>query len=344
MSPPSRPTGVILVNLGSPTEPSPGAVRRFLAEFLSDPRVVDLPRWFWLPLLYCVILVTRPARVAKAYAKIWTAGGSPLTAISGRIARGVEQILRARHGNAVSVRLAMRYGEPALGRVVQGMLDEGLERLVILPLFPQYSGPTTASVHDALVRALASRRAIPEYAFIDDYATHPDYIAALAESVRRCWAEGGRPQRLMMSFHGLPQRFVDQGDPYARRCEATAQSLAAALELTPEEWLLSYQSRFGTEPWLQPYSDETLRRWGRAGIHQVDVICPGFAADCLETLEEVALGFGEILAEAAHSAPPAAPEAPEHPHVRLRYIPALNDSEAALHALVEVVEARLGAA
>jgi ferrochelatase len=311
-------TGVLLVNLGTPEAPTPAAVRRYLGEFLHDHRVVDLTRWLWCPALHFLILPLRSPKVAKAYASIWTAEGSPLMALTQRLTARLAAALPQ-----ADVRFAMRYGQPSVASVLRDMDAAGCTRIVVLPLYPQYSASTSASVHDAVMQEVMTWRRQPDLRLLQDYHVDAGWIAAVAESVRAHWAANGRGDRLLMSFHGLPQRFVDAGDPYAAQCEAGARAIAAALGLRDEEWALTYQSRFGREPWLLPATDKTLLEWGKAKAGTVDVLCPGFAVDCLETLEEIAEQNAHAYVEAGGAA--------------LRYVPALNDSPghvAALSALL----------
>jgi len=332
-SAPARPApgaGVLLVNLGTPDAPTPEAVRRYLAEFLWDPRVVDVFRPLWWLILNGIVLRTRPARSAALYAKVWTEEGSPLLVISRRQRAALKAALAERLGGGVPVALGMRYGRPALADALGGLAEAGCRRVVVLPLFPQYSISTTASVEDAVARGL---RRLPQRVsaeVIPGYAEDPGYIAALAASVREHWAEAGEPDRLLVSFHGTPARYRDKkGDPYEVQCRATAGLLADALDLAPERWTLAFQSRFGREEWLRPYTDETLRDWGAEGLGTVDVICPGFPADCLETLEEIAVTNAELFREAGGGA--------------LRYIPALNDRADHVAALADLAASLLGA-
>ena len=275
--------GVLLVNLGTPAAPTAPAVRRYLAEFLSDQRVVELPRWLWLPLLHGVILNLRPARSAKKYAAIWTPQGSPLAVHTAKQA----QLLAAASG--LRVEYAMRYGDPGIAAGLARLRAAGVIRIVALPLYPQYARSTTESVRDALA---------PDVAMIEQFHDHPGYIAALAASVRRQWAEHGRGELLVMSFHGIPKRSVARGDPYETQCRETARLLAAALELKASQWKLTFQSRFGAAEWLQPYTQPTLEELARAGLKRVDVVCPGFVADCLETLEEIGIEARHAFLEA----------------------------------------------
>lgn len=302
--------GVLLVNLGTPEAPTPAALRRYLAEFLSDPRVVDLPRWLWLPVLHGVILRVRPARSAEMYRRIWTPDGSPLYVNSLALARALEGRLAAA-GAAVPVELGMTYGRPAIGEAVARLGERGAERLVVLPLFPQYSGSTTGAVFDRVTAALRQRRRVPACTFIDEYHQHPGYVAAIAASIREFRSRHGTGDRLLFSFHGLPVRMVERGDPYLAQCRRTAALVADALALPKAQWELAFQSRVGTQKWLEPYTDETIADWGKQGMQKLDVVCPGFAVDCLETLEEVRLRYGELFRASGGG--------------ELRYVPALND-------------------
>lgn len=303
-------TALLVVNLGTPEAPTAPAVRRYLAEFLGDRRVVSIPPLLWKPLLHGLILPLRGPRSAEKYAQVWLPEGSPLAVYTRRLAEGVARELPANW----RVRAAMRYGAPALRPALDALHAEGIRRIVVLPLYPQYSTTTTASVED-VVDAWRSARPDTRVALVHDYATDPAWIAAVAASIREHWQRNGRAEKLMFSFHGLPQRVADGGDPYPQRCEASVRAIAAALELGEDDWRIGYQSRFGRERWLQPYAEPTLWAMAEAGVRSFDIVCPGFATDCLETLEEVALGFSRTLAERG---------------ARLHYIPCLNDS--AIHA------------
>ncbi len=321
------PVGVVLAHLGTPQAATPSAVRRYLAEFLSDPRVVQMPRLLWFPLLYGVILPFRARRSAAAYARIWREDGSPLMVMARRQRALLQQAL----GDGFRVEIAMRYGAPTLGDALESLRDRGCRELVVVPMYPQFSATTTASVHDALAAALAGQSDMPGYRFVRDYHDHPRYITALADSVRRHWAEHGRGVRLLISFHGIPQRYADAGDPYPQECRRTAELLARALDLADDDWLLTFQSRMGREPWLLPYTDLTLQRLAGEGVASVDVICPGFSTDCLETIDEIA-HENRLLFETSGGE-------------RLRYIPALNDDAghiALLKALVTEPACRFG--
>lgn len=282
-------TGVLLVNLGTPDQATPRAVRRYLAEFLWDPRVVEIWRPLWWLILHGVILRIRPRKVAALYQSIWTPEGSPLLVIPQQQCELIAKQLADLVPGCVETVLAMRYGSPSIKAGLEQLRQRGARRLLVLPLYPQYSATTTASVFDEVSRVLAGWRRVPGLRFIQNYHDHPAYIAALADSVREHWSANGQPDKLMMSFHGIPRRCLLAGDPYYCEVRKTARLLAAALELTDEQWLLAFQSRFGREEWLTPYVDGTLREWGKAGVGSVNVVCPGFSADCLETLEEISI-------------------------------------------------------
>jgi len=315
--------GVLLVNLGTPDAPTTGAVRRFLAEFLADPRVVELPRWLWLPILHGVILRVRPRRSAEAYRSVWTPDGAPLLAIARRQAAALERALREQDDGGVAVALGMRYGRPSLSDALAELHRARARRLLVVPLFPQYSATTTASVFDAVSRELSRWRWIPELRFVTHYHDHPGYIEALASSVREAWAGGARGERLLYSFHGIPRRYFDAGDPYHCQCHKTARLVSERLELAPEQWAVAFQSRVGRERWLEPYTEDLLESWGRSGVQRVDVLCPGFSADCLETIEEIAIRDRELFESAGGES--------------LRYVPALNDRSDHIAALADLV-------
>ena len=310
-------SAVLAVNLGTPEAPTAPAVRRYLAEFLSDPRVVAIPALFWKPLLYGVILPLRSGRSAEKYAQVWLPGGSPLMVHTRNLAEAMQRLMPSRR-----VRHAMRYGVPALGKELDDAKAVGIRRIAVLPLYPQYSTTTTASVED-LVERWRRRNPDVQVELIRDYPVHPAWVDAVAGSIRRWWEQHGRGEKLMFSFHGIPQRVADAGDPYPRQCEASAAAIAAALGLSSDQWQMGYQSRFGREKWLQPYAEPSLWALAEGGVKQIDVVCPGFATDCLETLEEVALGFTHTLAERG---------------AQMRYIPCLNDDPAHAGALAQLAE------
>lgn len=320
-------TGILMVNLGTPDAPTTSAVRRYLKEFLSDPRVVEQPRWLWWLILNGIILNVRPAKSAHAYQKIWGAEGSPLLTVSRRQQQLLNEELRSRIQGELHVELAMRYGNPSIRSGLEALREKNCRRILVFPLYPQYSATTTGSTFDAVADVLKSWRRVPALRMIDSYHKHPSYITALAASVRDYWAQHGEPERLLMSFHGIPERYFGAGDPYPCHCRKTAQLLREELGLSEERAVMTFQSRFGREPWVEPYTDATLRDWGTQGIGSVDVICPGFSADCLETLEEIAIQNRDLfLANGGR---------------QLRYIPALNDSATHLRALAEVASAQL---
>ena len=317
--------GILLVNLGSPEEPKTSAVRRYLAEFLWDPRVVDAPRWLWWLILHFVILRFRPRHSARAYKKVWTNQGSPLIAISKLQTQAIEKVLQKKFRGNVIVDLGMRYGSPSLKDGLNALRKAGARRLLILPMYPQYSATTTASVFDEVTQVLRGWRWLPDLRFINQYHDHPKYIEALAKSISQHWQQNGRAQKLLFSFHGIPQRYVDNGDPYYCHCLKTARLTAEALQLEDEQWQVVFQSRFGREPWLQPYCDKTLQQLPSQGIKSVEVICPGFSADCLETLEEINMQNRELFLDAGGE--------------NFHYIPALNASDEHIDALSEVLTA-----
>ncbi len=324
---PSVPTvqaGVLLVNLGTPTAPTARAVRPYLAEFLADPRVIEYPRWLWWLILHGVILRLRPKRSAHAYAKIWTEQGSPLRFGSEALAAGLQaELLRQRPTAPIRVALAMRYGEPSVAQTIAQMQREGVRRLLVLPLYPQYSATSTGSVLDALADSIKSLRWPPEVRVVNDYHDDPRHIEALASSIESWWQANGRGERLLLSFHGIPERYMRAGDPYFCQCQATARLLRERLGLGEEHVMVSFQSRLGREQWLQPYTDATVRRLAADGVRQLDVVCPGFAVDCLETLEEIAMQNRDFFIAAGGES--------------LRYIPALNDSAGQVEGLAALV-------
>lgn len=279
--------GVLLVNLGTPDAPTVPAVRRYLAQFLADPRVVELPRLLWLPLLHAVILRVRPARSAKAYQSVWAQDGSPLLSIARRQAAAVQARLSADFAGPVKVALGMRYGNPSIPAALAELRQANARRVLVFPLYPQYSGSTTASVFDAVTQELSRWRWLPELRFINQYHDEPAYIDAVAQSIRSHWAEQGEPERLLFSFHGIPKDYFDKGDPYFCHCQKTARLVTERLGLARERWALTFQSRVGFQEWLKPYTDETLKAWGAEGVRSVQVLSPGFSADCLETIEEI---------------------------------------------------------
>ena len=278
--------GVLLVNLGTPDAPTPAALRRYLAEFLGDPRVVEIPKVLWWPILHGLILRLRPAKSARKYAAIWTNEGSPLAAWTTKQARLLHGYL-GETGHAVLVRHAMRYGQPGIAEALDALRADGATRVLVLPLYPQYSATTSASVFDAVTAWGRQARWVPELRFVQQYHDDAGYIGALAAQLRAHWRREGRGRMLVMSFHGVPARTLQLGDPYHCHCQKTARLLAESLGLRPDEYRVSFQSRFGKAKWLQPYTEPTLQQLARDGFERVDVMCPGFVADCLETLEEI---------------------------------------------------------
>ncbi|MGY9339624.1 ferrochelatase [Citrobacter braakii] len=313
-------TGILLANLGTPDAPTPEAVKRYLRQFLSDQRVVDTSPALWWPLLRGVILPLRAPRVAKLYQSIWMEDGSPLMVYS----KAQQQALAQRLPNT-PVALGMSYGSPSLESAVDELLANGVEHMVVLPLYPQYSCSTVAAVWDELARILARKRSIPGISFIRDYADDSSYIDALAKSARDSFAQHGEPDLLLLSYHGIPQRYADEGDDYPQRCRDTTRELVSALGLPPEKVMMTFQSRFGREPWLTPYTDETLKMLAEKGTRHIQVMCPGFAADCLETLEEIAVQNREIFLEAGGK--------------QYEYIPALNATPEHIEMMVKLTAA-----
>ncbi len=317
-------TGVLLVNLGTPDAPTTAAVRRFLKQFLSDPRVVEYPRALWWLILNGIILRIRPSRSAKAYREIWTDEGSPLLLHSEAAAEKLRAELERRAPGFFRLELGMTYGSPSVNDAIDKLQKAGARRLVVLPLYPQYSGTTTASVFDMVTNKLQGMRWLPEMRFINQYHNESAYIGALAASIKEHWQEHGRGSHLLFSFHGVPKYTLDGGDPYHCQCQATGRLLAEALGLADDEWTLSFQSRVGREEWLRPYTDETVEKLAREGVTSLDVACPGFAADCLETLEEIAMQNGDAFKEAGGES--------------LSYIPALNSRDDHIALLADLVE------
>lgn len=314
---------VLLINLGTPQAPTPRAVRRYLAEFLADPRVIELPRWLWRLILHGVILRFRPRRSAHAYAKIWTTQGSPLLLNSQALADALDTRLKTLRSGPIQVRLAMRYGQPAVADVLTELMRANVRRVLILPLYPQYSATSTGSVIDAVAATLTDLRWPPEIRFINQYFDDPAHIDALAKSIETYWREHGRGDRLLLSFHGIPERYLHAGDPYFCQCQAAAQALATRLQLDRSQYLVSFQSRVGRERWLHPYTDIVLKELAGQGVRHLQVVCPGFAVDCLETLEEIAMQNREFFLAAGGE--------------RYEYIPALNASAPHVDAMAELV-------
>jgi len=316
--------GVIITNLGTPEAPTSAGVRDFLAEFLHDHRVVDTSRWKWCPILHGIILRFRPKKVAKLYQSVWTPEGAPMMAICKRQRAALEVELERRFKCPVKVVLAMRYGNPSVKDGFKEIDEAELRRVVVLPLYPQYASPTTASTMDAVAKALKEMRGMPDMRFIHHYHDNPSYIKNLADSIRSHWAKHGKPEKLLFSFHGIPVRYHGEGDFYNEHCDETSEAVAAELGLEESQWHMTYQSVFGKEEWLDPKTDKTLEAWGEQGMGRVDVICPGFSADCLETLEEIGKENRDAFVEAGGK--------------DLLYIPALNDDANHISTLADIIE------
>ena len=315
-------TGILLVNLGTPDAPTTKDVRRYLKEFLNDPRVVEVPRLIWFLILNLVILRIRPRRSAAAYREVWSDDGSPLLTISRSQATKLQQRLNSENSSMV-VALGMRYGNPSISTALEELRQHNARRILVLPLYPQYSATTTASVFDAVTDEIQKWRWIPELRFINNYPDHPGYIAALAESVRKHQLKEGKPDKLLLSFHGIPQEYVDKGDPYSDECRLTSRLLADELGLDDSDWIQTFQSRVGNKPWLQPYTDETMKTIAAKGVSKLQVICPGFSVDCLETIEEINMENREYFLDNGGS--------------EYSYIPALNDSDAHIEMMLSII-------
>lgn len=314
---------MLLVNLGTPDAPNTRAVRRYLAQFLSDPRIVETPRLLWKPILHGVILRIRPARSAALYRKIWTPEGSPLQTGMSALSARLQAALKAQRPGPILVRHAMRYGQPAIGETLRELNAAGARRVMVLPLFPQYSGTTTASVMDAVGEEFSRWRWVPELRFIADYHAEARYIEALARSVEAYWKVHGRAERLVLSYHGIPEKYFRAGDPYFCQCQATARRLRERLDLGENELIVAFQSRVGRQSWLKPYTEDLLRSLPGEGVKHVQVLCPGFSIDCLETLEEIALANHANFLRAGGE--------------RFDYIPALNAGDDHVAALADLV-------
>jgi len=309
--------GVLLTNMGTPDQPTSSAVRSYLKEFLLDPRVVEISRLIWLPILYGFILPFRAKKSARLYQKIWTEQGSPLLNHSYQLAAALEKKLQ------IPIELGMHYGQPSIKKGLENLKKKNVKKILILPLYPQYSATTTASTFDHVAHVLKNWRVIPEIHLITDYANHPLYIKAIAQSIRSAQTQQNIPQQIIFSFHGIPQCFITRGDPYQQRCEKTVELITKELALEANQFLLTFQSRLGRAEWLRPYTDQTLQTLPQHGIDNVHVICPGFAVDCLETLEEIAIrGKEQFLKQGGKT---------------FHYIPALNDSPEHVDLLAELI-------
>ena len=319
-------TAVLLVNLGTPDAPTPGALRRYLAQFLSDPRVVEIPRWIWLTILHGIILRLRPAKSAHKYASIWMPEGSPLKVWTERQALAL-QLVMDREQMPVLVRYAMTYGSPSIASQLDALKAEGATRILILPAYPQYSGTTTAPVFDAVSRWSRQCRALPEFRFVNRYHDDAGYIEALAQRIETHWQAHGRGEQLVMSFHGVPERTLHLGDPYHCECYKTARLLAERLGLSKDQYQITFQSRFGKAKWLEPYTEPTVRSLAQRGVKRVDVVCPGFTSDCLETLEEIAMEVRQAFLTAGGEV--------------FHYIPCLNAEPRWIEALAGIAKQHL---
>ncbi|VAX09392.1 Ferrochelatase, protoheme ferro-lyase [hydrothermal vent metagenome] len=317
-------TGILIVNLGTPDAADAKSIRRYLAEFLSDPRVIEMPRWLWKLILHSVILRFRPAHIAPAYRSIWGKDGSPLLSISRQQVKELNTQISAKFKHPIKIALGMRYGNPSIAHALRELQAANVQRLLVLPLYPQYSATTTASTFDAVAQELMRWRWIPSLRMLNQYHDHPAYIETLAQSVTTFWQTQSQAELLLISFHGLPKRYLLAGDPYHCHCQKTARLLAEKLGLNENQWQISFQSRVGREEWLKPYTDETLKALPAKGTKSVQVICPGFPTDCLETLEEINVQNRDGFIEAGGE--------------QFDYIPALNDSAEHIRMLAEIIE------
>jgi ferrochelatase len=323
----SEATGVLITNLGTPDAPNKKALKKYLKQFLSDPRLVEsnFPRWVWLLILNLIILNVRPAKSAQAYAKVWGhyGNGSPLLDISLQQLSGLKQLLQDQFKGPVECALGMRYGNPSIASALDELRQKNVKRLLVIPLYPQYSATTTGSTFDEVTRVLQSWRWIPEFRFVTHYHKHQSYIKALANSIEQHWQQHGKPDKLLISYHGIPKRYLLNGDPYHCECHVTSRLIAAQLSLTDNEYMTTFQSIFGREEWLKPYTSDTLKSLPSQGVKKVQIVCPGFSADCLETLEEIEEENKDYFINAGGDT--------------FSYIPALNASKDHLQALESIV-------
>lgn len=319
--------GILITNLGTPDAPKKAELKRYLREFLSDPRVVEIPRLLWWMILNLVILNIRPKRSAKAYSTVWTERGSPLMFHTQDQTDALRKKLKQKYGESIVVEFAMRYGSPSVDSVIDKMLEQGVRKLLVLPLYPQYCASTTASTFDAVAASLAKKRLIPELRFINHYHDFTPYIQAVADKIRQHWEVNGRADKLIFTYHGIPKRYLLNGDPYHCECYKTARLLAENLGLNKDEYLVSFQSRFGREEWLQPYTDKTLMALPKQGVKSVQLVCPGFSADCLETIEEIGIENCEYFMEAGGE--------------RYEYISALNADSNHIEMMAALLEQHL---
>ncbi len=314
--------GILLINLGTPEAPTAAALRPYLKEFLSDSRVIEIPRFVWWPILNLIILNTRPKKSAEKYAQIWTQDGSPLLVHTQNQAKLLQGYLGERTRTPIVVDYAMRYGSPSVESVLEKLKSQGCDRILVIPLYPQYAASSTASALDAVYASLGKMRNLPALRVIKHYHDDSGYIAALAQSINDYWMQNGRPDKLVMSFHGVPRFSLDKGDPYHCECQKTGRLLAEQLGLQPEQYMLTFQSRFGRAEWLKPYTQATLEDLGRNGTQRVDVVCPGFVADCLETLEEIAMECRSAFLTSGGK--------------EFHYIPCLNERPDWIRALTDI--------
>lgn len=318
----SKRIGILITNTGTPDAPTPFAVWKYLQEFLLDKRVVQIPRWLWWPLLHAVILPRRCFYSAKLYQKIWTPQGSPMRFWMEQLVQKLQDSF-LKQNLPVTVALGMHYGKPSIDEGLKTLRQAQVEKIIVLPLFPQYSSTTTAATFDKVAAAMQQWTVIPEIRFIQQYADNPEYILALSKKLQKHWRANGRAQHVLFSFHGIPEFVINQGDPYPEACRKTAELIAAELDLSPDSWSVSFQSRFGYARWVTPYTNEVLQEQAKKGVQDIDVICPGFSVDCLETLEEIAIRARALfLASGGRS---------------LRYVPALNADDMHIQALTKIV-------
>ncbi|WP_404362479.1 ferrochelatase [Marinobacter sp.] len=319
--------GILVTNLGTPDAPTPSALRRYLGEFLADPRVVEVPRLIWWFILHGVILRIRPRKSAAAYRTVWESAGSPLLTNTAAQCEGIRKALQKKHGKNVVVAFAMRYGNPSISKVLDELRTQGARKLLVLPLYPQYSASTSASTFDAIAKDFMTRRWIPDFRFISHYPDFPPYIEAMATHIESHWQEHGRKELLVLSYHGVPLKYLMKGDPYHCECHKTSRLLAERLGLESDQYMTTFQSRFGAEEWLKPYTDETLKSLPDKGVRSIDVFCPGFSSDCLETIEEINVENRGYFMEAGGAA--------------FSYIPCLNATPGHIDALVKLLEQNL---
>ncbi|MGB1799390.1 MAG: ferrochelatase [Gammaproteobacteria bacterium] len=315
--------GVLITNLGTPDAATPAALRKYLAEFLSDPRVIEVPKPIWWCILHGIILRTRPKKSAEAYEKVWTENGSPLLDFSLKQLEGIKATIKEKTNLPVNVELAMRYGNPSIQSGLEKLRAANAQRLLVLPLYPQYSASTTASAFDAVAKELSQWRHLPELRMVNHYHDNSAYIDALANSIKEHWQTNAKPEKLIFSFHGLPKHYFLAGDPYHCECHKTARLVAEKLGLNDDEWQVTFQSRFGPREWLKPYTDVTLKQLAKKGTKSVNIICPGFSADCLETIEEIDMQNREFFIEAGGE--------------QFSYIPALNDKPEHIELLSNII-------